>query len=297
MSSIDSHAGRLSAIIAMLAVGVMLVSVFLTILRVGPAGIAYSSLFNFSGDPSQSTGRPAPTQYVTRLVRVRSAPTADSSTILRTLGRGTAVDGAWVTGTDGKTSWLRVSETNGAAGFIWSKNLAPQPRPLLESAADKDFTALQPTVIRSEPAADSTVLDTVSAGATLHSVGTIAGGVFEVALLRGGVGYVSNEAVPPAAAASIGTAASFNCASASTWDERLICSDQALGAADRRLAALYANAMSSADSDQSRGQLRTTQRGWIRQRKTCERSQDQLGCMRNFYQERAGVLGSSASLF
>jgi uncharacterized protein YecT (DUF1311 family) len=164
---------------------------------------------------------------------------------------------------------------------------------------DQDLLLTQTASVRSEPSPDAAVVDTLQPGTMVHALGSLQGDLYELALRQGGVGYIPISAVasPPAGPDAQVTTPSFACTPAAKWDERIICSDAPLAAADRRIAQLYGSAMSAASSDEARIQLRSAQRNWIRQRRACENTADGQGCLRQLYQSRAGELGWSEALF
>jgi uncharacterized protein len=101
---------------------------------------------------------------------------------------------------------------------------------------------------------------------------------------------VADIAVPasfaPAAAAPAAARAapSFDCAAAADAGETLVCSTPALAALDRRLASLYADALTAPGADTTR--LKATQRGWIKGRADCWKAVDAPACVREAYLTR-----------
>ncbi|KGI78835.1 lysozyme inhibitor LprI family protein [Oleiagrimonas soli] len=83
---------------------------------------------------------------------------------------------------------------------------------------------------------------------------------------------------------------SFACDKAAAGStEALICGDPALAAMDRELARVYAAAADKADA-RMRPQLRAEQRGWIKGRDDCWKSEDRPACVRSAYQQRIAEL-------
>jgi hypothetical protein len=168
-STHSAQQGRASLVVAVAAVAVMAGAALLSALHAGPLPFGA-----FLGQSASRQG-PAPTQYVTRLVRVRSAPTGQGSTVVRSLERGATVDGAWITGQDGKTPWLRVADPGGGVGFVWGRNLSGQPRPPLLTTMDQDLVLTQAASVRSEPSTSAVVIDTLQPGAVVHALGILQG--------------------------------------------------------------------------------------------------------------------------
>lgn len=92
---------------------------------------------------------------------------------------------------------------------------------------------------------------------------------------------------PPAAAATDGKP-SFNCAAAASEAEKLVCSDPALAALDRRLAEVYARASAAPGADQ--GRLAAEQHGWAKGRDDCWKSIERSRCVSEAYMTRTAQL-------
>lgn len=89
-----------------------------------------------------------------------------------------------------------------------------------------------------------------------------------------------------AAAADAGTTTpSFDCAKAGSQAEKLVCSDESLAALDRRLADRYRRLSEELRAEES-SRLRATQRGWIKGRDDCWKSDDLSACVRDAYHDR-----------
>lgn len=88
---------------------------------------------------------------------------------------------------------------------------------------------------------------------------------------------------------------SFDCAKATSSAETLVCEDADLSALDRLVAARYSAALSAAESlgagaQQAVDDLRAYQRGWIKGRDDCWKSDDLRACVEAAYLEREGEL-------
>jgi len=91
------------------------------------------------------------------------------------------------------------------------------------------------------------------------------------------------------AAAAWSANPSFNCAKASSSVEKLICNDAELADLDRSLSSLYSRVMeNSSAADQKR--LKTEQRGWVKGRDDCWKSDDMRGCVAREYRYRIDEL-------
>lgn len=109
---------------------------------------------------------------------------------------------------------------------------------------------------------------------------------------------VLNTLMPPAIGGVVlisGTGPSFDCLKASTSAEELVCADKKLSALDRRLAKRFAAAMATAKAQDAGSEdaikfLRATQRGWIKGRDDCWKSDDLHRCVMDNYLLREGEL-------
>lgn len=74
------------------------------------------------------------------------------------------------------------------------------------------------------------------------------------------------------------------------WDEQMICLDEQLAAADRKLDETYRHALAHTRAGQ-RSALIREQRQWLEQRREeCERDADIKACIREAYEKRSGQL-------
>jgi len=140
-------------------------------------------------------GEAAVTQFATRMVRVRDAPTGQGSKVVATLQRGDMVTGVWTTAADGQTRWLRARLRSGAQGFVWEHNLDGQPRPAIARMINAELKVIASTQAYASPSANSATVGAFEPGDRVTAVGDIGSGWDEVMLKQGGVGYM------PAAAA------------------------------------------------------------------------------------------------
>ncbi len=83
---------------------------------------------------------------------------------------------------------------------------------------------------------------------------------------------------------------SFDCTKARAWAERQVCAVPSLASADRTVARLYGARMSAVRSAADKGQLRQTQRDWIRRRESCQSVSDTSSCLNRIYQSRIAEL-------
>jgi len=86
-------------------------------------------------------------------------------------------------------------------------------------------------------------------------------------------------------ASSVAHATSFNCAKASTYVEKTICSDATLGKLDDALTQNY-NVMRASDLGDDGAALKKEQRAWIAQRNKCATDQ----CLVDLYRKRIDVV-------
>lgn len=138
-------------------------------------------------DPAETV-----TQYVTRSVNVRSTASAEEPSVTK-LERGAEVTGSWVTGKDGETPWLKLKDGPYSGDFVWGRNLSERPRPTLTRLTGTKMRVRVAGEIHQEPDLTTTKLADVAVGETLTTVGTTADGWTEVALNKGGVGYVQTS--------------------------------------------------------------------------------------------------------
>ncbi|MCG6897211.1 MAG: lysozyme inhibitor LprI family protein [Thiocapsa sp.] len=82
---------------------------------------------------------------------------------------------------------------------------------------------------------------------------------------------------------------SFDCSNASHEAEELICKDSELASLDRSLAELYAAALKNTPAGEQ-GTLKAEQRGWVKGRNDCWKSDDQRGCIKAEYESRISEL-------
>jgi uncharacterized protein len=83
---------------------------------------------------------------------------------------------------------------------------------------------------------------------------------------------------------------SFDCSKAGEDSiEAMICADSSLSALDRKLAEIYAQATKKAANEHP-PTLKATQRGWIKGRDECWKSQDKKQCVQDEYTTRIAEL-------
>ncbi len=84
-------------------------------------------------------------------------------------------------------------------------------------------------------------------------------------------------------------APSFDCAKASHDVEKLICNDAELARLDRSLAELYGTVLSHTPASRQK-MLKAEQRGWVKGRNDCWKSDDMRGCVAAEYKARINEL-------
>ncbi len=123
---------------------------------------------------------------------IRDKATAQGSTILGKLARGSAVSGKIILGEDGTNEWLELAD---GKGFVATVNLGEvAPPEIVKPLGDKQWAADKAIEIWSQPDTSSTLVDRVAAGSTLTLFGLTANDFIEVKLKKGGVGYIADGA-------------------------------------------------------------------------------------------------------
>ncbi|MCF7982934.1 MAG: lysozyme inhibitor LprI family protein [Thiohalocapsa sp.] len=82
---------------------------------------------------------------------------------------------------------------------------------------------------------------------------------------------------------------SFDCAKASSEAEAMICKDAELAELDRSLASLYAVVLKNTPATEKK-MLKAEQRGWVKGRDDCWKSDDLRGCVEAEYRSRIAEL-------
>jgi hypothetical protein len=123
------------------------------------------------------------------------------------LDRGAEVRGVVVAGEDPRYRWLKITEGPYAGYFVTAeRSLSRSPRAALDTSIEGSLTAHQSGPIYGEPDRYSEVIQEVEPGLELTVLGRVGGGLVEVSLRNGGIGYVeewvfkssSSEAYNPA---------------------------------------------------------------------------------------------------
>jgi len=91
------------------------------------------------------------------------------------------------------------------------------------------------------------------------------------------------------AASTWAASPSFNCAKATHEVEKLICSDAELAKLDRSLSSLYGTLLKNTPASKQKG-LKTEQRGWVKGRDDCWKSDDMRSCVASEYRSRIDEL-------
>ena len=101
-------------------------------------------------------------------------------------------------------------------------------------------------------------------------------------------------ALAGAAPASAASGPAFDCNKAAHEIEVLICQHEALGARDRKLDEVYRQALAVlatvADADEATSRLKTEQRGWVKGRNDCWKSENKVSCASDAYDRRISEL-------
>lgn len=130
--------------------------------------------------------------YAVADANIRDKATAEGSTVLGKLARGTTASGKVILGEDGTSDWLELAD---GKGFIATVNLSEtQPPEIVKPLGDKAWIVDKPVELWSQPDTASTLVDRVAAGTTLSLFGLTANDFIEVKLKKGGVGYLADGA-------------------------------------------------------------------------------------------------------
>ncbi|WP_269580980.1 MliC family protein [Roseibium sp. Sym1] len=94
---------------------------------------------------------------------------------------------------------------------------------------------------------------------------------------------------------SLAAEPTFDCAKAESSAEKLICSNDELGALDRTLGEVYGKAAEvvkslDAGAEEELNTLKAYQRGWVKGRDECWKGEDELACIKATYQRRIAEL-------
>ena len=82
---------------------------------------------------------------------------------------------------------------------------------------------------------------------------------------------------------------SFDCAKASSDVEKLICNDAELAELDNNLASLYSTVLKNTPASEQKT-LKAEQRGWVKGRDECWKSDALRGCVASEYRSRIAEL-------
>jgi zinc-ribbon domain len=156
-----------------------------------------------TGEPPVIDESETQTYYAVRKLKVRSKPSTDAS-ILTELARGAQIEGTLVNGPDGQSRWIKVK---GKDQYIAEVNLSDIAPEAMQTALNRVLTLDEQTEIRNRPADNGTTVDTLAAGGKVEALGIVNGWV-EIALKKGGVGYIrpSDASINAIATLATGTA-------------------------------------------------------------------------------------------
>lgn len=129
-------------------------------------------------------------EYAARTVVVRNIPTAIGSQEITRLARGEALQGSWVTGSDGIHQWLKLTVGPYQGDYISAVNLSPIPRPDFVRTIDQDMRLAQPGQLFATTTPGEAPIDALAAGSLVHVAGEVNGGWMEIERRFGGVGYI-----------------------------------------------------------------------------------------------------------
>jgi hypothetical protein len=178
-------------------------------------------------------------EFATRDLDVKSSIEPATSTTIGHFRRGDPVSGKWVTSKGGQGKWLKVKLPDAGTGYIWSRNLSEHQRPELTSTGGGGQVASVSSVVYAEPDQKAAVVDDISQGEMVATVGATSDGWTEMALNGGGAGYVKSavfQGVP-----GPGTAPTTVAADGAPEPGRIVhyvCSSDRAASADQRASTL-----------------------------------------------------------
>ena len=167
------------------------------------SGTSSSPTYNDLGTDVYNTALPveeetvgvAQTFYAVREGTVRAAPNSFSRQVA-ILGRGDSIFGIRVRPAGASEEWLRIETGEHAGGYIWLVNMSDEARPTLARSLTERWSVAAEVGLHSAPDESSRRLDTLSPGLTVHVVGELPNGWWEIARQSGGVGYLPPWAFP-----------------------------------------------------------------------------------------------------
>ncbi|HEY5072409.1 MAG TPA: SH3 domain-containing protein [Caulobacteraceae bacterium] len=170
------------------------------------AGLVLIALIAFLlvGHPAQLFAKPVK-EFAARDLQVRSSMDPVTSTVLGHLQRGDAISGKWVTTSGGHAKWLKISWPGQGDGYIWGRDLSDRARPELASTGLGSQVVAVSSVVYGEPDQKAAVVDDLSQGESVPTVGATSDGWTEISLNAGGVGYVKSAVFQSVPAADAGT--------------------------------------------------------------------------------------------
>jgi|GEM_PF-6773997 len=129
------------------------------------------------------------TFYAVRDAAVRAEPNSSSRQVA-TLTRGDSIFGIRVRLAGASEEWIRIESGEHAGAYIWQPNTSDESRPTLARSLSDQWSVATEVGLYSAPDETSRRLDTLSAGLTVHVVGELPNGWWEIARQSGGVAYV-----------------------------------------------------------------------------------------------------------
>jgi uncharacterized membrane protein (GlpM family) len=127
------------------------------------------------------------TLYIIADANLRDRATAQGSTLLSKLPRGTALTGTMEIGADQTSTWFKLAD---GRGYIGGVNLSPkQPPALAKTFTDMKWNVETGTDLLELPAQGSAIVARLNYGDQTTIAGVTTNGYAEVKRSRGGVGY------------------------------------------------------------------------------------------------------------
>jgi hypothetical protein len=125
--------------------------------------------------------------YIVADANVRDQPTAQGSSIVTKLMRGTKINGTLQIGADGTSAWMKLTD---GTGYIGAVNLNTNAPPKLAKAfADMKWNVEESTDLHATPDANSAVVAHLNMRDQVTLAGVTENGFAEAKRSKGGVGY------------------------------------------------------------------------------------------------------------
>lgn len=178
-----------AVILGMLLLGFLYFAVFLD--REAPDAPAATA--SSAPPPPSSTVKVEEQYFVVADANVRDRATSVGTSVVRKEIRGSMLRGTVEIGEDGRTQWLKLSDSS---GFVALSNLSSnQPPRLAQTFNNRPFTSMVDVPLHAAPDDSSPVLETMPYGKAIFLSGITDNGFIEAKRAKGGVGYFNAAGV------------------------------------------------------------------------------------------------------